>query len=450
MTDNRKQKLIELGVETLADALIELSGLSNTANDKIERMISTPADNVNRFKKKLTSLKRSKRFIGWRESHAFEQELELLLEDLKSGVTEPLLGLELVAKFYEADESIFERCDDSDGIIGDIFRITAKELFEEYATRCDDKEKVADIIIKLCSNDGYGVRDALLETTAKCLPKDTIRSMIAKFQKKAEEETQEYTKSHYLLLVKLLAKQIKDAGLFQKTYIESYGKLTPAGIIDIARIQLENGDIEKAHSLLKKITDTNSYFTDEKDELLKEIYRKNGDTAKLTELLFKKLREDHCRETLDEYLKVIGNDKREQVITDEVEVIMNDPTLNYADAEFLMETGKIDEAEGYILKRADQLNGKFYDALLSIVKLMESESRDLATSMIYRSLLTSILERAYNKAYTYGVRYLRKLDKLADNITDWKGFINQEEFKDQLMQTHGRKQSFWSKYSNQK
>jgi len=77
---------------------------------------------------------------------------------------------------------------------------------------------------------------------------------------------------------------------------------------------------------------------------------------------------------------------------------------------------------------------------------MESEGRNLAASIIYRSLLSSVLERGYTKAYPHGIRYLKKLDKLAASISDWNTFDDHKEFKDDIYEAHGRKRSFWSKY----
>ena len=81
---------------------------------------------------------------------------------------------------------------------------------------------------------------------------------------------------------------------------------------------------------------------------------------------------------------------------------------------------------------------------------MASENRHLAASLIYRSLLISILERAYTKAYPHGVRYLKKLDELALSIMQWRKFDTHEMFKDQIYLAHGRKRSFWSKYEQKK
>ena len=450
MTDSRKQKLVNLGAETLAEALLNLAVLSDEADDLIEQLIATPRENVQRFKKKLSSLKRRKRFIGWRESASFARELEMLLQDLKSGVSDPLTGIELVAAFYEADNTIFEMCDDSSGNIGDVFRYDAKELFVDYASRCNDKEKIADIILKVNQKDDYGIRDALIDCVGECLPEEVIRTMIATLQKWADKEKDEYGKRHHLILIESLARQIKDARLFEKTRIASGRKLSTASFIDVARVYLESGDVETAHSWLKKIPADETCRVYERDKLLEEIYHQQGDSEKLTELIYKKFRSCHSTDTLQTLLDVIGHDKRDEVVADEVEQILKTERLRESDAEFLIAIEKVDEAEEYLLERADQLDGNHYGSLLSLAEAMESENRHLVTSLIFRSLLLSILERGYTKTYPHGIRYLKKLDALSEAITDWNEFNNHEAFKEQIIEAHARKRSFWSKYEVKK
>jgi len=450
LKNNRKQKLIELEKETLVDALLELALQSDAADDLIERLIATPKENIQRYREKLSSLKRSRRFVGWGESSRFARELEMLLQDLKAGVTDPLTGVEMVAAFYETDEGVLGHSDDSSGHIGDVFRFDAKELFVEYAYRCNAKEKVADIILKLNRKDDYGIRDTLVECAGECLPEPVIRSMISELQKRANDEKDEYAKRHHLMLIELLARQIKDAKLFEKTRIASWGTLSTAALIDIARVYLESGDVETAHSWLKKIPEGETFQAYERDRLLLEIYRKQGDTEKLTDLLYQKFRSHHSTDTLQELLNVIGTDKRDEVIAGEVEHILESKTLRESDAAFLIAIEKIDEAEAYLLNRAEELNGDHYGSLLSLAEAMESQTRNLAASLLYRSLLVSILERGYTKAYPHGIRYLKKLDELSLTITDWKSFDHHKVFKDRIIQVHGRKNSFWSKYEVKK
>ena len=446
MEDKRKQKLIGLGAESLADALLELAVWSDPADDLVGRMIAAPKENIQRFKKKLSSIKRSQRFIGWRESSGFAAELQSLLDDLRAGVSDPSTGMKLISFFYEADGIILNKCDDSNGDIGDVFRIDAKELFAKYAVLCEDKEKVASIIFELSQNDDYGVRDTLIDCAAECLTEAIIRSMIAKIQELVKCEEEEYWKHHNLILIESLARQIKDAELFKQTRIASVDKPSTAAFNDIARVYFESGDVETALLWLKKINKNETFQKYETERLLIDIYTELGDEKKLADILYKKFCSYHSIETLQELLNIIGADKKDEVILKEVAVIIANDQLSLVDTKFLISIGKIDEAEKYLLKRSDQLNGDHYTGLLSLAKAMESEGRNLAVSIIYRSLLSSILERGYTKAYPHGVRYLKKLDKLAALISDWGSFDDHEVFKDYIYQTHSRKRSFWSKY----
>jgi len=450
MSDSRKKNLVGLGSAALADALLALAVHSEAADDLIERLLATPRQNVQRFKRKLSGLRRSQRFIDWRGSSEFARELEMLLQDLKSGGSDPLTGVELVAAFYEADTAIFEMCDDSNGNIGDVFRYNASELFVEYASRCDDKEKISDTILELNRKDNYGIRDTLIDCADKCLPEPVIRSMITTLQKRAAAEDEGYKKRHHLMLIESLARQIKDAELFEKTRIASWEKLSAAALVDIARVYLESGDVETAHAWLNKIPKGETFQEYERKELLLEIYQKQGNTEKLTELLYQKFKSCHSTNTLQALLDVIGHDKRDKVIADEVATILEGTAMRESDAEFLISIGKMDEAEHYLLKHADRLDGTHYGSLLGLAKAMEKENRHLTASLLYRSLLVSILERGYAKAYPHGIRYLKKLDKLAVKISAWKHFKHHAAFKEQLIAAQGRKRSFWSKYEVKK
>ena len=169
----------------------------------------------------------------------------MLLQDLKAGVDDPLTGVELVAAFYEADNTIFEMCDDSSGNIGMVFTYDAKELFIDYASRCVDKEKIADIILKVNQKDNYGIRVTLIDCAGECLSEEVIRTMIATLQKWADKEKDEYGKYYYIQSIESLARQIKDARLFERTRIASCGKLSTAALIDIARVYLEREVLKK-------------------------------------------------------------------------------------------------------------------------------------------------------------------------------------------------------------
>ena len=185
--------------------------------------------------------------------------------------------------------------------------------------RCGEKEQIAAVLLKLNRKNEYGVRDALVENIADFLPELVIRKMIATLQKSADAEENEYRKRDHLMLIERMARQIKDPQLFEQTRTASWGELSTAAYIDIARVYLESGDIEIAYSWLLKIPENETFQSYERDKLLQEIYTKQGDDKKLTELLYRKFRSSHSSDTLQELLAVIGEDKRDETISTEID-----------------------------------------------------------------------------------------------------------------------------------
>jgi len=80
------------------------------------------------------------------------------------------------------------------------------------------------------------------------------------------------------------------------------------------------------------------------------------------------------------------------------------------------------------------------------VEHLEPAGRLLSCTLIYRALLDSILARGTSKAYGHGVRYLKRLDTLASDVTDWGSFPTHQTYLESLPKKHGLKVSFWSRY----
>jgi len=448
MSPEQKQRLIELGVDRLADALLELARRDDAADDLVGRMIATPQENVKRFKAKLSGLKRRRRFIGWGESAGFARELGTLLEDLRAGVTDPRTGAELVAAFYECDTGALGSCDDSSGNVGDVFRYDARELFVSYASRCADKEWLGDLVFRVIQSDDYGVRDVLIDCAQDYLTEPVMRATVARLQKRAGQESDEYRKRHWLHNVESLAWQLKDAPLFEQTRMASWGSLSTAACVDIARVYLGCGNELTALTWLEKIPEADTFMLAERDSLLLDIHGRTGNTARQAEAAWRIFRRSRSAATLLLLLDVIGHDKRADLLAGEIGAILEATKFSPVDATFLVEIERLEAAETYVLRHADQLNGDYYGGLLPLAEAMQKNGCLLCASVIYRALLDSILRRAQTKTYPHGVRYLRKLDLLAHSVSDWCNVESHDVYMRELKLNHGRKSSFWSRYGN--
>jgi len=446
MTDGKKEKLIKLGADVLADAILKLADQEKSADRIVTRLLAEPNENIRRYKAGLAGLKRRRSFIDWRASHDYRRKLESILDDLKEGDPEPCVGVELVLEFYKADSSIIERCDDSGGFIDHIFNYYAKELFVDFASRCDDKVALVDTVLDVISEDEYGVRSVLVDCAVEYLHEMQIRRMISHFQALAERESGDRDERRWPRLVKSLSRQIKDARFYEET-VRSDGDM-PSGkqCVDIARVYMESGDDHTALMWLEKAKEENGFFEADRDELLMIIHGRLGNTEEQEELAWKQFRQYRTVDRLSALLAIVGEDKRVEVLDGETGIIMSDFHLSYSDVQFLIDVGRIDDAERYLLGRAGHIDGDHYVSLTPLVKTMEKHDRFLIVSVLYRALLDSILDKKRYKAYGIGVRYLKKLDTHAEKISDWGRFEEHTSFVERLRREHGRKSSFWEKY----
>jgi hypothetical protein len=385
-------------------------------------------------------------FIPRRDSTAFAAVLASLLEEMSSRVTDPRTGIDLLAAFYETDEIIFNHCDDSNGRIGDVFRHDALDLFVHYASRCEDKPWLADLLLQLNRSDGYGVRSHLFERAGDYLPSKVMRGLVGALWELADEETNKYQRWHWLHGIESLALQLKDAPLFERARRACWPELGTAACVDIAAAYLDAGDPATALSWLERIPVSETFQEDERDELLLAAHGELGNREQQEAVAWRTFRRYRCEESFGTLLSVIGGDQRARVLDEEAQRILQSAEVCYSDAAFLVSSGRMEEAEAYLLARADQLDGYFYEALLPLAESMEEDGRFLAASIIYRALLESILGRAQSRYYRHGVRYLKKLDVLAPKVGGWQTVMPHPWYVKRLRRLHARKTSFWSRY----
>lgn len=442
----KRDKLVALGPDQLADALLELAGLHDEADQSVEKLTATPKEKVKRFKTKLTGLKDARRFVDWREIGGFARKLEGMLADLEESLPDGKTGVELVARFFKCDQAVFERCDDSSGLVGDIFRYNATKLFARFAAGCPDKIWLGKLIIDLLDGNEYGARDNLLNSADVFLAEDDMYKLADRFWRLGKDEKDEFRRRRWYGAVEVLADHLGDGPLFEKARLAAWGEPGTAACLDIADVYLKSGEPQTALAWVMRDKNPGTFQEDKRNQLLQTIYKELDEPEKVIEIAWKRFRICRTVNSLEELLTVIGQGQKESVISEQALEIMAEKTFSTINTEFLMTTGCIDQAGEYLLQSVDQLNGDFYYSLLPLAQAMEKANRNLAATMLYRTLLDSILRRARTTTYSHGIRYLKKLDTLAKAISDWQVFSTHEIYKKEIRLAHGRKHSFWGKY----
>lgn len=141
-----------------------------------------------------------------------------------------------------------------------------------------------------------------------------MRTLVARLQKLADKESDEYARRHWLRLVESLARQMKDAPLFGRTRIASWGSLTTAACLDIARVYLESGDAQTALMWLRKSPTTESHNAGERDELLLEVHGRLGSRTEQADVPWRMFRRCRSLDSLGRLLAVIGGDRKDEVL----------------------------------------------------------------------------------------------------------------------------------------
>jgi len=404
------------------------------------------SETYKRLSAKIAGIKRSQRFIDYYESDSFAHKLEMLIGEIEKRIDDGVQGVKMITAFIETDNAVFNRADDSNGSIGDVYRIDACEAFIEFARRCEDKSWLEQIVFRLYSDDNYGIRYDLIDNASEYLPESSLQSLLDQFWSQAYQSSTEYQKRHWLGGIESIARQLNDAPLFQKARLTMWPDLSTAACYDIALVYFESGNSHTALEWLEKVPPDETFKIDERDRLLLRINAKLGNRIQAEETAWRIFRRYRNEETLALLLEVVGQKSRKQIIDREVDTILKESELDYPNLDFLIQLGRLNEAEQYIMERHKQLNGDYYSQLLPWAKTFETHKRYLVSSLIYRALLDSILNRGRSKAYFYGVRYLHKLDNLSSRINDWGGFPNNEDYKLALRIDHKRKLSFWNRY----
>lgn len=442
MDKSLKEKLIAVPPEKLVDLIFDLASEDDVSWSKVHRLVSKPNDNSKRFLRRLEDIKTRGGFIPWKYSSQFSSELEDLLADLNSGVGSPEEGFQLICEFYKADSAFFEQADDSSGHIGDVFRGTAIDLFIKFATEIKDKKIVINQMLELMKDDGYGVRDELIEHAARFLTETDIRYLFELV------ENGEFEKNGKVDSWKLqsLAKQIKDAPLYEKLARRSQREPNGRALVEIAEVYFLAGDLDKAQDILSSIKSDETFGRSQQEDLQKKIYARLGKTDELYKIVFAAFQKNYSEYTLRDLLAVAGENRKAEFVKEATDTILARTKWNSFDSDFLKFVGDADNLEKFVLKfRAEIQDGIFYSAA-DIAEFLVQNSKFISAVILYRGLIAETLKKSIAKYYHHAVNYLEILDQISPQIEFWNGIDDHVIYFQKLKKTHALKKSLWSKY----
>ena len=102
--------------------------------------------------------------MDWQKRRAFVKDLDLLRQMILDKVApqRPALALELLWHFLALAAPTFERVDDSDGGLGQVFRTACQDLGTVAVPASPDPIRLADRVFEALTANDYGQYDGLI------------------------------------------------------------------------------------------------------------------------------------------------------------------------------------------------------------------------------------------------------------------------------------------------
>src|SRR5712691_1425524 len=132
-TTRNAKNLESLGPERMAELLIEISAGNAAAKRRLRLELAgaqSPGTVAKEVRKRLTAIARSRSFVEWQGVRSLADDLDTLRRAIVERVakTEPTEALDLLWRFMGLASSVFERCDDSNGVVIGVFHETCRDI----------------------------------------------------------------------------------------------------------------------------------------------------------------------------------------------------------------------------------------------------------------------------------------------------------------------------------
>jgi len=168
------QSLEALGALRLAEILVELGEGDATIKRRLKLElagVAGPEEAAREIAKRLATIGRSRSFVEWHNTKAFAADLDQQRKAIVGQISKasPALALDLMWRLFDLADSVFARCDDSNGVITNVFRTAVGDLGSiAIAAKVDADTLAGNVFAQLKTSD-YGHRDELIATLAPAL-----------------------------------------------------------------------------------------------------------------------------------------------------------------------------------------------------------------------------------------------------------------------------------------
>lgn len=424
----------------LADMVYELLDRDPLIHQKIESLLlaGKPSQLHQNIAKRIASIQRGRRFIEYRYSFDFAEDINAIIEDIERFVVDKKEALKLLKKLILTDEKVYERCDDSGGFIQNSYAY-AQELWRMSAAK-----NLSDVVLlkeldSLLVLEGYGMRDILCEDMSPSVLTKLYDQTLQKYLS-ADKEFSGYTWQHIL---KELAHFLKSPELYHKALNAKGTEIHGYEYLDIAKEYRLLEDARHTLEYLSFIKEPDFTIKDEYFETLIWAYGQLKNEASITKAYKQWYERGKSAKVFLTYLGRLDKEdagrERKRALEEDIQELTFSQKID-----FFMTLEEKPLCAEYIRKNPEQIETEYLynDTFKQVVQWLKKEYPQEAV-LLYRNRVENALKGSISKYYPGAIKALEKISVIESqhDTSDWY-IASNEKYIDELVKIHYRKSKF--------
>jgi tetratricopeptide (TPR) repeat protein len=393
----------------------------------------------------IDAVRASRHFYGYRESNVLAQELDRI----RQGITEYLLpaqpraAAELLGRLIRLDANVYERSDDSDGVIGDAIGEAVTDCGRAWAAVPERDPKVlAGEVFNLFTTDEYGARSEVITAFSEALGTSGLDELERMVRERLDHAPAgKYGYRQRALTIAL--ENIADARGDVDGYIaaQRLAGTEGAAVQDIGERLLAAGRLEEALQWLDR-ADIPEHNRGDIGPLKVDILDRLGRTEDAQAVRWSIFATSLSADILDEYLGRLPEDVVAEARQRAIATACRHPDVHQS-LPLLAELSP-DIAAELVHMRLGEIRGEAYWTLRPVAERLR-ESHPVAAILLYRQMADAVLQRGQSQYYDHAVRDLIAAERLVPKVEDWLDHRPQEAYRQHVGTEHRQKRAFWER-----
>jgi len=462
------ETLAGLGAGRLADLLMELAENDIALKRRLRLEVAGPEQVASEVRKRLSTIARARAYVEWNRTRPLVHDLETQRSAIVEKVAphDPTMAMDLLWRFLALAPSLYERCDDSNGSLGDEFYMARNDLAAIASAANPDQTLLADQVFTALQSNDYGQHDNLIPLLADALGTTGIKHLKAHVLILADqpvpvppEDEREVvgwgsngeTYAHEMAertrqsTVRMALMAIADAEGDVDAFIGQYDPETrkvPKIAAEIASRLLAVGRAEDAWGFIERVDfGSRNWVPSEWQSVRLDVLTALGRHDEAQDFRLECFHHTLASDRLHAYLKRLPDFDDVEAEDAAMKYALTYPSVLSA-LHFLIHWPAIEYAAQLVTARASELDGDHYEILTPAAEALVAKY-PLEATLVLRSMIDFALGAARSKRYRHVARHLLECESLATQIADFDSFAHHDEYLAALKAKHGRKQAFW-------